>query len=323
MKRLLGIMIATMLAVSATQAQNCDSLYVLSLKLFDQKAYQASLDTISSIINTCPAKTDYYLHQAKCYSQLKNTIGTMNALNGAIQADSTCISAWATKALLLTQAGLNEQAITAYEKTLSLIPITDSSTKIYYTNLSALYILTNRYDDAYLLLNDLCHKDSTDAKMLTNLSACAIYSGRINEAEWSLSKFMAIDPQNTDCLINMGFCKEHKHEYDSAIYYYDQALRIKPNEAYALSNRGYAKYALGEFDAALADINLAITYDPSNSYAYRNRALVHFAIDQNNDACSDLQTALDLGYTKMYGNEVSQLQQEKCGKNIKKRKSKN
>lgn len=311
-----------MLAVSATQAQNCDSLYVLSLKLFDQKAYQASLDTITSIINSCPEKTDYYLHQAKCYKQLKNAVGTMNALNGAIKTDSTCVSAWATKALLLTEAGLNVQAIAAYEKTLSLIPPQDTNTKIYCTNLSALYILTNRYDDAYTLLNDLCHKDSTDEKMLTNLSACAIYSGRIEEAEWSLSKFMAVNPKNTDCLINMGFCKEHKQEYDSAIYYYDQALRINPNEAYALSNRGYAKYALGEFDAALADINLALAFDPSNAYAYRNRALVNFAIGLDTEACSDLQTALGLGFTTMYGNEVSQLQQEKCGKNIKKRKLK-
>ena len=221
MKRLLGIILAMMLAVSATQAQNCDSLYVLSLKLFDQKTYQSSRDTITSPLNNCPEKTDYYLHQAKCYKQLKNAVGTMNALNNAIKTDSTCISAWVTKALLLTEAGLNKQAIAAYETTLSLIPADDSITKIYYTNLSALYILTNRYDDAYHLLNDLCHKDSTNEKMLTNLSACAIYSGRIDEAEWSLSKFMSVNPKNTDCLINMGFCKGYKQEYDSAIYYYE------------------------------------------------------------------------------------------------------
>ncbi len=322
MNRFLGIFIATSFAISATQAQNCDSSYVLSLKLFDQKAYQSSLVTITSVITSCPADTSYYLHQAKCYAQLKNAVGTMDALNNAIKTDSTCVNAWATKASLLAEAGLYEQAITAYEKTLALLPPNDTIRKIHCIDLSALYISTSRFDDAYFLLNDLCHKDSTDEKMLTNLSACAIYSGRIDQAEWSLSKFMAINKNNVDCIINMGFCKEYKQEYDSAIYYYDQALRTNPNEAYALNNRGHAKYALGEYDAALADINLALTFDPSNAYAYRNRALVNFAIGLDDNACSDLQTALDLGYTTMYGDEVSQLQHEKCGKHGKKRKLK-
>lgn len=311
MKRFVGIIAACLFAF-AVQAQQCDSLYVASLKLFDEGNFDASLDAITNVIANCGDKVDYQLHRSKCYSEKKDVKGKLSALNAALAIDSNCIAALTEKAVMFQSAEMYPQAIQLYNKVLSLIPTKDSTTKIYQTNLSAMYVLTNQNGKAFDMLWQLCHNDSLDVKLLTNLSACAIYIGKYQNAEWALQKIFSISKNNVDALINLGFCKEQQGDYNAAISFYDSALAIVPDEAYALNNRGYAKYMLENYKEALIDINKSIQLDPSNSYAYRNKALVLLKTGKKSEVCENLQHALDMGFTQMYGDEVLRLQKENC-----------
>lgn len=309
MRRILGILVALILAI-ASLAQDCEFLYTQSLKLYDKKDYLASLTMLDSLSALCTPTTTYYIHRAKCCQSLNADKSTLEALNAAILLDDKCVAAWAMKAQFEFDKGMRPLAIASYEKLLSLIAVSDSSVKIYQTNLSALYVLTNQNDKAFEFLWDLCHHNQTDIQLLTNLSACAIYTQRFDEAEWALNKILDIDKKNIMGLTNLGLCKSEKQDYKGAIRCYNRSLRIQL-DAYPLNNRGYAYYMLGKYDEALKDINLSLQLDASNSYAYKNRALVYFKL-QKSEACNDLQTAIDKGFTKMYGDEVLKLQQEHC-----------
>ncbi len=309
MRRVLGILVALILAI-ATLAQDCESLYSQSLKLYDKKDYLASLTMLDSLSIMCAPTTTYYIHRAKCCQALKSDKAMLDALNAAILLDDKCIAAWAMKAQLEFDKGMYQLAIASYEKLLLLIPVMDSTVKMYQTNLSALYVLTNQNDKAFEFLWDLCHQNQTDIQLLTNLSASAIYTQRFDEAEWALNNILSIDKKNIMGLTNLGLCKSEKQDYKGAIQCYNKSLHINL-EAYTLNNRGYAYYMLGKYEKALRDINHSLQLDASNSFAYKNRALVYFKL-HNPDACNDLQTALDKGFTEMYGDEVLKLQQEYC-----------
>jgi regulator of sirC expression with transglutaminase-like and TPR domain len=62
----------------------------------------------------------------------------------------------------------------------------------------------------------------------------------------------------------------------------------------------------------MKDINHSLDLLPTNSYAYKNRALVYFDLAEKNKGCADLEKAIELGYTKQYGNKVEKLNNEKC-----------
>ncbi len=307
------IVIALLISITA-QAQQCDSLYIASLKLYDRENYNGSLEAINSVIANCGNKVDYQLHRAKCYSELKDTKGKLAALNAALALDSNCIAALSEKAAMYMSADIYSSAIKCYTKILSLVPTTDTTVRLYLTNLGALYVHTNQNTKAFNLLWDYCQKDSStdNEHLLINLAASAIYIGKYTEAEWALSKILSDNPANVKALVNMGLCKEGQKEYESAISYYDKAMTLVPDDAYAWNNRGFAYYMQGDYKSALNDIEKSLSIDPSNSYAYKNKALVLIAMGKKKDACKNLEQAIATGFTEMYGNEVLQLIEQNC-----------
>lgn len=311
MRRILCI-IAACVAAFAVQAQKCDSLYAVSLKQYDQKDYQSSLEMVNEVLSVCSQNTDYYIHRAKCYKKLQNSEAMLMSLNSALAIDSNCIAALTLKVQYEFDTNNFESAIECYEKILSLISKNDANREVYQTNLTASYVLTNQNEKAFEFLWSVCKETPTQG-LLTNLSACAIYLGKYEEAEWAVNELLSKDAKDIGALVNMGLCKIGENDAKTAIKYFNKALDLDKKSAYALNNRGYAYYMLEKYDKALQDINASLQLLPENPYAYKNRALVYF---KNGMAggCEDLQTALENGFTEMYGDEVLRLQQEYCNR---------
>jgi len=311
-KRIFGILAACALAFAA-QGQKCDSLYSVSLSLFDSKDYQGSLDVVNEVLGVCPLRSDYYVHRSKCYKELKNYVAELHSLDAAISIDSNCVEAWTEKALWEVEFEKYQSAIRSHIKVLSLLYSGDSTKVFFEANLGALYVLTNQNEKAFDMLQPLCHKDSTNISLLTNLSASAIYLNRFPEAEWALEKILAQMPQSIEALINMGLCKSEQGEYESAIIYFDKVLNSNPDDAYALNNAGWAYLKLGKIQTSLDYINKSIQLNPSNSYAYRNKAYALQAKGASaKEICKTVKLALDNGFTDMYGDEMLRMQQEYC-----------
>lgn len=310
-RHIVGILTFCVLAVSV-HAQKCDSLYAVSLNLFDQKEYQASLDAMNVVIARCPLQTDYYVHRAKCYKELKNYAAEIHSLNAAISIDSNCVEAWTEKALWEFDFQRYKESIQSHRKVLSLLVSGDSTRQFFEANLGALYVLTNQNELAFNFLQPLCHKDSSNLGMLT-FAASAIYTKQFSEAEWALENILSQSPDNVEALVNLGLCKSEQQDYESALSYFDKVLKINPDDAYALNNAGFALLKIGKIQTALDYINKSIQIDSSNSYAYRNKVYVlRTQGASSKEICKTIKLALDNGFTDMYGDEMLRMQQELC-----------
>lgn len=311
MKHILASIIVVMLSF-VSFSQQCDSLYIQSLRVFDTGNYKESVQIIQSCIQSCPAQTRYHMHAAKCFYQLKSYDKTIQQLQLAIQTDSMHMPAYALRAQILMNAEMYAAAIRDYETILRNIPIADSTTSVYRVNLSKAYLNTGAYEQAYAILKELYKTDAQDLELLTNLSVCAMKLNNEIEAAMYLQRILTVNPNYTAGLINFGFLLIEKQDYSKSIEYFNKALAIQPREAYALNNRGFAYYKMEKYDNALEDISTSISYDPSNAYAYRNRAFVYSTTGLTKEACDDIQKAIQLGYITMYGDDILQLQKEIC-----------
>jgi len=307
------VFLLTLVFTQISYSQNCDSLFVSSLKHFDEENLEQAITDIELCISACPNEEKFHLHAAKCYYEIKNFPKTSTSLNNAININDSCVEAYALKAHIFLGEGYYNEAIKNYERIFEVMPATDSFDIVYHVNLSQAYIQTNQYEKALKYLKIANKVDSTSIELNSNLAVCYIQLGNEKEAVKYLDKCLELDPQHTGGFINMGFYLTEKGKYEEAITYFNKALAIQPREAFALNNRGYTFYKMGDYEKALDDINQSIVFDPSNSYAYKNRALVYIKMGVTSDACADLTKAIKLGFTEMYGDEAQILKNEMCG----------
>lgn len=106
---------------------------------------------------------------------------------------------------------------------------------------------------------------------------------------------------------NIAFSQIYTQEWEAAKKNFQAAIRLNPEFAYPWDNMGYVYYLEKNYDEALKLINKSILLDPSNSWAYKNRAIVYLATGKRAEARSDLYRANDLGYSRVYDEEVNEL----------------
>ena len=162
------------------------------------------------------------------------------------------------------------------------------------------------YSRAYLI-------DTNNIAVINNLATVLDELGRVDEALDFLRKVIRIDPAFIGSYVNLGFQYTRLGRYKEALDYFNQALKIDANDALTLNNRGLAYYHLKQYTDAMNDINRSLSIYPTNAYAFKNRALVYIALKDNKKACEDMESALKMGFTKMYGEEVVNLQKQHCG----------
>ncbi len=144
---------------------------------------------------------------------------------------------------------------------------------------------------------------------------CESLLKRYDDALSSFNKAIELDPSNKDAVFNRAYyVKQKTGDYKGAIEDYNFYIKhYKQNDdAFAYNNMGFCKYKLNDFDAALNDINKSLELNENNPMAYKNRALIYLAKGENETACADLQKALELGFTKKFGDEAQKLASENC-----------
>ena len=97
-----------------------------------------------------------------------------------------------------------------------------------------------------------------------------------------------------EAYINRGRAKRTLKKYKEAIADYDEAIRLNPNSAAAYTHRGVSKNALGQHQGAITDHNEAIRLNPNFVEAYINRGAAKRELGQMSAAEKDMQKALQL-----------------------------
>lgn len=104
---------------------------------------------------------------------------------------------------------------------------------------NALY-KNGEYSSAFLKLNELIEKDSSQADFFEKRAMCNYHLGNIKE-----------------CIPD-----------------FDKAQRLEPNNPFRYSSRAYVKGRIKDFDGAIADYEKAIHLDPKDAIAHNNLGLI-------------------------------------------------
>lgn len=110
---------------------------------------------------------------------------------------------------------------------------------------------------------------------------------------------------------NLALLKAEFGEFESAIKLFEELLGVSEDPLF-YNNRGYAYYQIKNYPIALKDINKSLELWEENAYAYRNRALIFLAQKKYKKACADLLKAEKYGFSKIYGDEIQELQNKYC-----------
>jgi tetratricopeptide (TPR) repeat protein len=155
------------------------------------------------------------------------------------------------KAIALTNLARYEEAVSVYDKILSLNPI-------YETNLQALQGKANALFDL----------------------------GRYEEAVSTYDKLLAIEPNMVNANISKADALSNLGRYDEAIAEYDKVLEYYPEEVRALEGKGNALFNLGRYEEALTYFDKILSGDASDIGLYvaasEKRQLVLDAINKVN-----------------------------------------
>jgi tetratricopeptide (TPR) repeat protein len=290
----------------------CDSLFVASLRAYDQQDYALSLQLVYANIEKCTPHENYHLHAAKCYHEQKNVSKIILQLNNALAINDSCVDAYAFLGQVYLEEHFYMRAIEQYEKIFQLLPLDSLFHETYHLNLSKAYNYTQQYQKTYTLLKKVESQATKNVGFHANIAVSCMHLNKLEEAEHHVRRCVEIDPYFTGGLVNMGYFYLSVGEFEKSIDFFNRALAINQREAYALNNRGFAFFNMKDYERALQDIKSSIAIAPDNSYAYKNLGLVFLNTGLTQEACLEFERALRLGFTEMYGNEVLELQQSHC-----------
>jgi tetratricopeptide (TPR) repeat protein len=146
----------------------------------------------------------------------------------------------------------------------------------------------------------------------------AMCFGELKKYDKSLldfNKAIEIDPAFKNAYLNRAYyVKVNTGDFKGAIEDYNKFIQLNNdgNNAFALNNRAFARLKMNDLPGAREDITVSFSLDSTNSFVYKNKALYYLAIDSIDMACKDLNKALELGFSKKYGNEVRDLIKQYC-----------
>ena len=157
---------------------------------------------------------------------------------------------------LHTQLNENDQAVSAYDQSIELMP---------------------NFADAY-----------------TSRGAVKSSLGNLEEAIADHSEAIRLNPNFVEAYINRGTANRSLNQHEAAISDFDEAIRLDANSPVAWTHRGVSKGALGRHQEAVADHDEAIRLDPKYVDAYINRGAAKRALGDMDGWKKDMDKALDL-----------------------------
>ncbi|BDS10802.1 tetratricopeptide repeat protein [Aureispira anguillae] len=177
------------------------------------------------------------------------------------------------------------------------------------------------FDNAIKSYGHTLSVDSSNHEALVSRAYSNKALENYSKALEDLEKAITIDATNVLQYEVRAFTYIGMEAYEKAITNFEKIIRLiskvdgKEHEdwlAYTYNNIGFAQSKIGKNTLALKYINQSIDMLDTNPYAYKNRALVYLNLNEKAKACNDLVRSKQLGFTKLYGNEVNELIKKNC-----------
>jgi tetratricopeptide (TPR) repeat protein len=306
-----------LLAFTAAIAVGCKNKRELlkeADKYADDSDYSKAIHICNEVLKQDSTSIDAYNIKATCFEKLKDDDDALDNYSAAIRFDKHPYEAYRKRANILCRQELYEKGLPDFQGALDNAP-TPSARAATFIERAYVYMRLHKFENA--------RNDATEALKYNphNASAMCLVgesflsdSGKVSDAIPWFEKAIELDSNWTTSYEDLAFAYTKTGEYKKAIAVCSKILSKYPDRAYAYNTRGYLKMLLNDFDGAMADINRCIQMEPGNPASFRNRGLLYLRLKKNNEACADFQNALDLHFTRYYGNEVEELVKKYCTK---------
>ena len=294
-------------------AQQAEMYFKEANKHVDNKNYSGAIRSLNKAIAENDHEAIYYCKRGYAWFKMKENQNAYNDLTAAVKYDYTLAEAYYYRSQVLEGSLLIQDAVNDLDMVIKYAKNDSIRYEAYLKrggNRSTLRNFKGAFEDASTYHQ--FDKSSRDA-----LSIMAMSKHEMNQNEEALGylgKIVTMYPNDTMTLMNFGFIYLSMQKWDTAYYYLDKAYRLNPKDPFILSNLSYVKLKQGDTKGALKDINASLSIAPENSWAYRNRALILLAVSDTTKACENLHLSIKKGFTDRYGNEVSDLIYQCCGK---------
>ncbi|MBL7746797.1 MAG: tetratricopeptide repeat protein [Chitinophagaceae bacterium] len=313
MKKILLLLTVSTFCSILLPAQKVKDLLSSARTFAEQKKYDEAVSVLKKAKAIDSANYNVIIGLSEMYYELQQWQDCYDELSAGILLYPDSPFLYFSRAEMLYTTVNTDAAIADYTTTLKMVDA-DSLILGCLLNRGACYSQKREFQLAYEDYTKASLIAGDNTAILNNMATALDELGRADDAILILKKIITLDSTFLGSYVNLGFQYTKLGRYKEAIEYFDKAIELDKKEPLTYNNRGLARYHLGDHNGALADINESLRIYPQNSYAYKNRALVYLALKEKEKACADIQKALELGFTKMYGEEVLQLKKANCDK---------
>lgn len=281
--------------------------------LAEKKKYKEAISILDKILAKDTINYGALVMRGRIYNDIDSMQESFNDYTKAIEHHPDSSSAYFFRGIFFYRIQYSAESAEDYTRVLDLVT-NDMERKTAYMNRGNAKQQGRDFQGGYEDYSRAYAFDTTDIAVLNNLAISLDELGRRDEAIVYLKKVTVVDPKFMGGWVNLGFQHSKMGKHREALVYLNKAVELDPNEAVALNNRGYTRLMLKDYTGALEDINKSLKLYPDNSYAYRNRALVYLAMGEKEKACTDINVGLKKEFTKVYGDELLDLEKKHCSK---------
>ena len=299
-----------------------DSLATVK-KLFEEKKFQAALDSLESLGMASPAQTHhaaYWIMKGRCLYALDKAKAGIQAMDKAIELEPDYYEGYEYRALMkMFQPGIPPSEVT---QDIDFV-LKHKPNDIYLLKIKGKYL--HKIQDlpqALAVFQYIIQLDSSEYEARVYHASIRGNMGEEPQALEEFNQIIHLYPDFAFAIEERAFLYMRLEKYELAIVDFDRVLALKSSDqphfltykAYTLNNRGYAKLNINLYEGALEDINHSIELLPTNAFAYRNRAEVYIHQGDLTKACTDLAKAKELENPDMfgYGKTIDELIQAHC-----------
>jgi len=291
--------------------QTVQNLITKANELSEDKKFDEALVLYNKAVKLDTTHYQAYVRRGFLFNNMDEMQKSYDDYSKAISIQPDSALAYHYRAILLFRMAYSDEAI--YDNTKALeFADNDSLRLMCFVNRGNAKQQKRDFQGAFEDFSRAYLLDTSNIGTLNNMATSMDELGRRDEAIRYFKQIIASDSSFIGAYVNLGFQYNKIGKYKEALDYFNKALTIENDESFSLNNRGLTKYYLKDYTGALKDINKSISIYAGNAYAYKNRALVYLAQDKKDMACLDLQKAVEYEFTKVYGEEVNELQKKFC-----------
>lgn len=174
-----------------TSPQNVWSVYGEGLQQLRDGNPEAAVSSFKDALTIDPQHVKSLVNLTRAYLQMQRFEDAETAINRAVAIDSTDAAIFRVQGRVLQSTGSNEEAITAYRKSIDLKP---ENNPYAYNNLGLIYVLSDQHEDAVPLLEKAVQqKDDVDF-FYNNLGMAYEGAGDFQRAKIAFERALEINP---------------------------------------------------------------------------------------------------------------------------------